>query len=91
MPRELPLGLARQIPKGADLVLRSHFHPSGKVERVVHVGARVKVTVRLADGGAVTVDLSREEHLGLGCVEGDGVGVWPTPLGVGLELGGVTG
>jgi hypothetical protein len=33
LPRELPLGLARQIPKGADLVLRSHFHPSGKVER----------------------------------------------------------
>lgn len=31
-PRELPLGLARRIPKGADLILRSHFHPSGKVE-----------------------------------------------------------
>jgi hypothetical protein len=31
-PRELPLGLARRIPAGADLVLRSHFHPSGKVE-----------------------------------------------------------
>jgi hypothetical protein len=33
LPRELPLGLARRIPKGADLVLRSHFHPAGKVER----------------------------------------------------------
>lgn len=32
LPRDLPLGLARRIPKGADLVLRSHFHPSGKVE-----------------------------------------------------------
>lgn len=30
--RELPMGLARRVPKGADLVLRSHFHPSGKVE-----------------------------------------------------------
>lgn len=33
LPRELPLGLARHVPKGADLILRSHFHPSGKVER----------------------------------------------------------
>ncbi|HLU39661.1 MAG TPA: cytochrome c [Planctomycetota bacterium] len=33
LPRELPLGLARRVPKGADLVLRCHFHPSGKVER----------------------------------------------------------
>jgi mono/diheme cytochrome c family protein len=31
-PRHLPMGLARKLPKGADLVLRSHFHPSGKVE-----------------------------------------------------------
>lgn len=30
--RELPLGLARRVPKG-DLVPRSHFHPSGKAER----------------------------------------------------------
>lgn len=46
---------------------------SGKVERVVHVGARVKVAVRLADGEAVTVELSREEHAALGCAEGEGV------------------
>jgi len=32
MPRHLPLDLARRIPKGADLVLQSHFHPSGKAE-----------------------------------------------------------
>jgi len=32
MPRHLPLGLAREVPKGADLILRSHFHPSGKPE-----------------------------------------------------------
>ena len=32
MPRHLPLGLARRIPKGADLVLQSHLHPSGKPE-----------------------------------------------------------
>ena len=31
-PRHLPLGLARKLPKGADLVLRSHLHPSGKEE-----------------------------------------------------------
>lgn len=29
----LPLDLALQFPKGSDLVLSSHFHPSGKVEQ----------------------------------------------------------
>jgi hypothetical protein len=31
-PRELPEGLARRLPKGADLVLQMHFHPTGKPE-----------------------------------------------------------
>ena len=31
-PQHLPLGLSRKIPKGADLILRSHLHPSGKAE-----------------------------------------------------------
>jgi hypothetical protein len=31
-PRKLPLNLARPLPKGSDLVLSSHFHPSGKAE-----------------------------------------------------------
>ena len=31
-PRHLPMGLARELPKGSDLILRSHFHPSGKRE-----------------------------------------------------------
>ena len=31
-PRHLPMGLAVKIPKGMNLVLSSHFHPSGKVE-----------------------------------------------------------
>jgi hypothetical protein len=31
--RFLPAGLARLLPKGSDLVLQLHFHPSGKVER----------------------------------------------------------
>lgn len=30
--RRLPMGLARRLPKGSDLILRSHFHPSGRVE-----------------------------------------------------------
>ncbi|HEY7442117.1 MAG TPA: hypothetical protein VH701_06845 [Vicinamibacterales bacterium] len=30
---ELPEGLAFFVPKGADLILSTHFHPSGKVER----------------------------------------------------------
>jgi hypothetical protein len=30
---ELPDGLAFFVPKGADLILSTHFHPSGKVER----------------------------------------------------------
>ena len=30
MPRHLPMGLARNLPKGGDLVLQSHFHPTGK-------------------------------------------------------------
>jgi hypothetical protein len=31
--RELPSGLAFFVPKGSDLILSTHFHPSGKVER----------------------------------------------------------
>jgi hypothetical protein len=30
--RELPEGLAFFVPKGADLILSTHFHPSGKLE-----------------------------------------------------------
>jgi hypothetical protein len=30
---ELPDGLALFVPKGSDLILSTHFHPSGKVER----------------------------------------------------------
>jgi hypothetical protein len=30
--RELPAGLAFFVPKGADLILSTHFHPSGKQE-----------------------------------------------------------
>jgi mono/diheme cytochrome c family protein len=29
----LPEGLARYMPKGADLILATHFHPSGKAEK----------------------------------------------------------
>lgn len=32
-PRRLPEDLAMHLPKGSDLVLQTHFHPSGKVER----------------------------------------------------------
>ncbi|MBL8727531.1 MAG: hypothetical protein JNM25_03800 [Planctomycetes bacterium] len=32
MPEHLPDGLALRIPKGSDLVLQSHLHPSGKRE-----------------------------------------------------------
>jgi hypothetical protein len=31
-PRVLPEGLARSLPKGSDLVLQMHFHPTGKTE-----------------------------------------------------------
>jgi hypothetical protein len=31
-PLELPSGLAFFVPKGSDLILSTHFHPSGKVE-----------------------------------------------------------
>lgn len=31
-PRTLPDGLAYHVPKGSDLILSTHFHPSGKVE-----------------------------------------------------------
>ena len=33
--RFLPEGLARYLPKGADLILATHFHPSGKPEKEV--------------------------------------------------------
>src|SRR5215510_14878052 len=32
-PRELPDGLARRLPAGADMIVQMHFHPSGKIER----------------------------------------------------------
>jgi mono/diheme cytochrome c family protein len=32
-PRELPEGLARRLPKDADLVIQMHFHPTGRAER----------------------------------------------------------
>ncbi len=31
-PKRLPEGVARFVPKGADLVIQTHFHPSGKPE-----------------------------------------------------------
>lgn len=34
-PSMLPEGLAYRLPKGADLVLSTHFHPSGKAESEV--------------------------------------------------------
>lgn len=33
MPEHLPDGLAMKLPKGSDLVLQSHLHPSGKKEK----------------------------------------------------------
>jgi mono/diheme cytochrome c family protein len=33
IPRALPEGLAMSLPKGSDLVLQTHFHPSGKAEQ----------------------------------------------------------
>ncbi len=32
-PRFLPEGLAHPLPKGADLMIQTHFHPTGKAER----------------------------------------------------------
>ena len=32
MPQRLPDGIARRVRKGSDLVLQTHFHPSGKIE-----------------------------------------------------------
>ena len=32
-PNGLPEGLARRLPRGSDLILQMHFHPTGKVER----------------------------------------------------------
>jgi mono/diheme cytochrome c family protein len=33
MPEHLPQGLAIKLPKGSDLMLQSHLHPSGKKEK----------------------------------------------------------
>lgn len=35
VPRALPEGLAYKLPAGSDLVLSTHFHPSGKEEREI--------------------------------------------------------
>jgi hypothetical protein len=32
-PAHLPMDLALHLPKGSDLILQTHFHPSGKVEQ----------------------------------------------------------
>lgn len=32
-PHAMPLGLAKRLPKGSDLVVQLHLHPSGKPER----------------------------------------------------------
>lgn len=34
-PRKLPTGLAYKLPKGSDLILSTHFHPSGKEEQEI--------------------------------------------------------
>jgi len=36
-PRELPDDLAYFVPKGSDLILSTHFHPSGKAEKEASV------------------------------------------------------
>lgn len=33
LPEEMPPGVVRLIPKNSDLVIQTHFHPSGKVEQ----------------------------------------------------------
>jgi mono/diheme cytochrome c family protein len=43
-PREYPDGLSLPLPKGSDLVLQMHFHPSGRVER-----ERARVGLYFAD------------------------------------------
>ena len=45
-PKHLPGDLARPLPKGSDLVLSTHFHPSGKVEM-----EQTNVGIYLADKG----------------------------------------
>ena len=35
VPRKLPDGLAIRLPKDADLILSTHFHPSGKEEKEI--------------------------------------------------------
>ncbi len=42
--RHLPEGFAVKVPAGADLVLSTHFHPSGKVER-----EKTRVALHFAD------------------------------------------
>lgn len=35
MPHHLPDGVARRLPKGSDLIIQTHFHPSGKPEQEI--------------------------------------------------------
>jgi hypothetical protein len=44
MPQKLPDDLAFPLPKGSDLVLQVHFHPSGKVEK-----CQITAGIRFAD------------------------------------------
>jgi len=45
VPHFLPDGLARPLPKGSDLVLQMHFHPTGKIEH-----EQATVGIYFADG-----------------------------------------
>ncbi len=44
-----------------------------RVQRLTRVGAKVKVSLELADGAPMTVEMTRAEVDALGCVEGDRV------------------
>lgn len=44
VPQKMPHNLARLVPRGADLVLQTHFHPTGKAEK-----CRMTVALYFAD------------------------------------------
>jgi len=46
---------------------------AARIERLTRIGSGVKVALRLADGGPMTVEMPRADALALGLAEGDRV------------------
>jgi sulfate/thiosulfate transport system ATP-binding protein len=62
-----------KLSKPADPAAEREPVSLARVERLAFVGAYVKVTLRLPEGGTMNVEIGKDEHAVLGILEGDHV------------------